>query len=116
MKRRIDAYEILDLINPQIKNPGVFLRFFSTMMTPILNNLKNFINEKIRNGVQEGWSEQQKIDYRNVVMMYRNFLVLMNIEKIFGGMRNEDAKGFDPEKLKKSEGGNLGKMIEKLII
>jgi len=62
LKRRIDAYEILDLINPQNKNPEVFLRFFSTMMTPILNNLKNFINEKIRKGVQEQWSEQQKID------------------------------------------------------
>ena len=116
LNKEINVYDILELINPQIKKPKNFVKSFGNLCAPIVSNFKNFIEKVIKNKNFEGWSEQQKNDYRSILVMYRNFLVLGNIESIFGFMTNDEVKEFTKEFLKKREGFEFDKIIEKMGI
>ena len=89
MDKKIDVYEVLDLINPQIRNIPNFKKTFESIVVSNINHLQNYVN-----------LEKDQFQKAKVQVLLRNFMVLINLQYVFGEMSDDGINSFSHEKLK----------------
>ena len=116
MDKELDVDEILDFINPKIMDWKGFLITFKIVLKTNIEILEEIIKENVMTEIYERLSEQKKEEFRDIVMIFKNFLVLVNMKEVFDGMREEGVKEMSWENLDESERVNYRIILEKLNI
>ena len=100
----------LEFLNPQIKE-NEFLDLFANLLDPIMKPMEKFI--RTRNNVVLYENQEE---FRKIVNMHKNFLVLLNIEEVFNNMNDDDAKEFCEETITECEESefSFGQLLNKL--
>ena len=115
--KNLEINEILEFLNPYIKDFKIFLVEFSHILLPIIVNLSNYIQNIILSKANdfERISVENKNKYREIVMIYKNLCVLVNLPKILNLMNEEQIISFDPNKdFEKNDKVDYRKMVKKL--
>ena len=109
-KKNIDW--VLDLLNPQI-NENEFLDLFGNLLDPIMKPMIQYITSRKNIKFFEIQEEMKKI-----VSIYKDFLVLLNIEHVFNQMDDDNAEDFSEETIVDCEESefNFGQLMKKLGI
>ena len=80
---------VLDLLNPQIKKTE-FLDVFSSLVGSLMRKMGGYIERRRE-------VEHQNDEYGNILNFYKEFVVLLNIEKVFTEMKDEEVREFSKE-------------------
>ena len=110
----MEINEILQLLNPNIDDWDVYLKDFTRALNVNLDKFNDYIKKTVMINDFEKMSQQEQDLFREIIMIYKNFCVLVNIHKIFEEMREENALGFDMEKLKYNDKIKLQRILNKL--
>lgn len=107
-KKKVNWF--LEFLNPQIKE-NEFLDLFANLLDPILKPMEKFIRS--RNNILLFENQEE---FRKIVNMYKDFLVLLNIEEVFNNMKDDDVKEFCEEVILECEENEycFGQLLKKL--
>ena len=110
-KKSVD--EVLRFLNPQIASWDDFCKDLKSLLNPALRKLNEYILGRVINSDLEAVSENS----RNVVILFKNFQVLLNMKRIFENMEFKEVQEFSLRMMEEKDAiGSLRKILEDLTL
>jgi len=106
-----DVNEILKFVNPKIKDWTEFIKVFQSLGKLMFEKFSTYI-ERIVNLDLERLEEINQ----DVVMLYKNLQVLLNLKKIFDEMEGRYARQLNLKKFEENDTGSCRRALQNLSI